>query len=199
MKKIFAITIVGLLTSVMLNAQSWLPGSSDYTSAGSRCVVGEANYEQLFLDGDDALKSSWGLSYSLGMDYFVMDNIYAGASLGFSQRYIKYDFGAYGKSDSSVYDIQIPIRAGVSFLDSNLRLETGPFANFTIGGSTTTTMGRETTTTKIKDMEVSRAALGWSINIKVFRILNIGYSFMLTDSPYGDGGEFGFLTIGLII
>lgn len=199
MKKVFVITIAGLLTSVMLNAQNWFSVSPDSDTAGSKCLVGSVNYEQLFLEGGDALKSSWGISSNLGMDYFVMDNIYAGASLGFSQRYIKYDFGDYSDTKSSIFDLWIPIRAGVSLLRSNIKLETGPFASFTLGGSTTSTFGGEMTTTRVKDMDITRAALGWSINIKVFRLLNIGYSFMLTDSPYGDGGDFGFLTIGLTI
>lgn len=199
MKKIVAITILGLFTGVILNAQNWLPGSSDATSAGSICLVYEANYEQLFLEESDALKSSWGFGLNLGADYYVLDNIYAGTSVGFSDSVIKYDFGSYGNSSSSIYDIRIPIRVGLSFLDSNIKLETGPFANFTVGGSTTYTYSRESTTTKIKDMDVSRAALGWSIKLKLFELLNIGYSFMLTDSPYGDGGDFGFLSIGFVI
>lgn len=199
MKKIFSITIIGLLTSVILNAQNWLPGNSDATSAGSICIVYDMNYEQLFLEESDVLKSSWGVGLNLGADYFVLDNIYTGTSVGLSDSFIKYDFGSYGDSRSSIYDIRIPIRVGVSFLDSNIKLETGPFANFTVGGSTTYNYNRESTTIKIKDMDVSRAALGWSIKFKLFGLLNIGYSFMLTDSPYGDGGDFGFLSIGLVI
>jgi hypothetical protein len=113
--------------------------------------------------------------------------------------FVRYDYGGYAKAETSIYDVRIPVRTGLSVFDSNIKFETGPFVNFTVGGNTTYTYGGEKTVTKIKDTDVSRAALGWSINLKLFGLLNVGYSFMLTDSPYGEGGDFGFLSIGIII
>lgn len=193
------IIVAGLFSCMMLKAQSWLPGKPDATSAGSVLLVSEVNYEHLCLDESDDLKSKWGIGLSLGADYYLMDNIYAGASVGYSDAFVRYDYGGYAKAETSIYDVRIPVRAGLSVFDSNIKFETGPFVNFTVGGNTTYTYGGEKTVTKIKDTDVSRAALGWSINLKLFGLLNVGYSFMLTDSPYGEGGDFGFLSIGIII
>ena len=193
MKKMIAITVAVLFACIMANAQNWSYG----ISAGTLRIRSDVNYEQLFLKDNDALSSSWGIGPSVGADYYILDNIYVGSSIGLSDNTVKYDFGSYGSSTSSIYDIRIPIRAGVSMFGSILDIETGPFVSLTAGGSTNYTYKRETTTTKIKDMDVSRSALGWSINAKLFGFVNIGYSFMLTESVFGDGGEFGFLSVGL--
>ena len=196
-KRIITIILFWIFVSATLNAQNWIEKDLSGTSAGTICIVSEVNYEQLFLEKSDALKSSWAISPILGVDYFVMDNIYAGASIGLSDGTIKYDFGSYGSSTSCIYDIRIPFRAGVSLLGSNFKLETGPFTSFTVAGNTTYIYGRESSTTKIKEMDVSRVALGWSINLKIFNLLKIGYSFILTNSPYGEAHDIGFLSVGL--
>lgn len=55
----------------------------------------------MFLDSIDDLKSSWGINPNIGLNYFLMDYIYLGTGLGFSDGTIKYDFGKYGTSTTS--------------------------------------------------------------------------------------------------
>lgn len=193
MKRLFAITLAAVFASITINAQNWSEGSS----AGTISFNSEVNYEQMFLESTDDLKSSWAISPSIGLDYFLIDNIYLGTGLGLSDGTIKYDFGRYGTSTTSIYDIRVPVKAGISLFGANIKMETGPFINFTVGGSTSYYYDRETTTTKFKDMDMDKTALGWSINLKLFGLVNVGYSFMLTDSPYGESGDYGFLSVGL--
>lgn len=167
-------------------------------SAQNTVFLSEVCYEHLFLEADNGLKSSWGMGVpQIGVDYHVMDMAYVGASIGASFGNVDYDFGKAGRTYSNIYDLRIPMRAGISLLDRNLKLDTGPFLNFTVGGESTYYTGKTETTTKFKDMDFSRVSLGWSINLRLFELFKIGYSFMLTDSAYGEGGDAGFLSIGL--
>lgn len=44
---------------------------------------------------------------------------------------------------------------------------------------------------------MDKTAFGWSISLKLFGLLNVGYSFMLTDSQYGESGDYVFLSAGI--
>lgn len=195
MKRLVLMIASVVTTGTILSAQSVEHGDSN---AGLICISSEACYEQIFLDADEGLKSSWAISAPcIGVDYYTKDNMYLGISLGGSMGSVSYDFGKAGRTYSSIYDMRLPLRVGVAFADRNFKLETGPFVNFTLGGESSYYRGTEETTTRVSDMDVSRVALGWSISMKLFEIIKVGYSFMLTDSPYGEGGDAGFLTIGL--
>ena len=195
MKKLIVIIVGSLMACSMLVAQST---KSDVTDANSVLLVSEACYEHLFLKQNEGLESSWAIAAPcIGFDYYAQNNVYVGASLGASFGTIKYDFAKLGSTYTNIYDMRLPLRAGLSLLNRNLKLETGPFVNFTLGGETSYYIGKDESTTKFKDMDLDRLSLGWSVSLKMFELLKIGYSFMLTDSPYGEGGEAGFLTIGL--
>ena len=195
MKRLVVMIASVVTTCTMLSAQSVEHGDSN---AQSIYVTSGICYEQIFLDADEGLESSWGLTgHCFGVDYYPKDNMYLETSLGFSWPSVSYDFGKAGRIYSSFFDLRLPLTVGVAFADRNLRLDTGPFVNFTGGGELTYYNRGTKIETKVSDMGISRVALGWSISMKLFRIIKVGYSFMLTDSHYGEGGDAGFLSIGL--
>lgn len=195
MKRLVVMIASVVTTCTMLSAQSVEHGDSN---AQSIYITNGYCYEQIFLDADEGLESSWGLTGPcFGVDYYPKDNMYLGTSLGFSGGSVSYDFGKAGRIYSTFSDLRLPLRVGVAFADRNLRLDTGPFVNFTVGGELTYYYRGTKIETKFSDMDISRVALGWSISMKLFRIIKVGYSFMLTDSHYGEGGDAGFLSIGL--
>lgn len=195
MRRFILIVMSTLATYTVLSAQNT---ESNKSKVGKFAIVAETCYEHLFLDANDGLKSSWGIGAPyIGVDYYMLNNIYLGASAGASYDRIGYDWGEYGRSSSNIYDMRLPLRVGLAFMDRKFKLDTGPFVNLTIAGETTYYNGSKQFTTKIRDMDVSTVSLGWSISIKLFEVIKLGYSFILTGSPYGEGGDVGFLSIGV--
>lgn len=189
MKKLFLVLSAILAVAVMSNAQQ----------IGRVEITGDINYQHLFLEDDaDVIKYSGGFLMEWGADYYITDLLYAGGSLGFSLCVITSEF-AGTESWSEVYDVRVPLHVGISSPDRKLKLDTGPFLDFSVGGKTEISYGSfsaDKSITHLKDMDVKRVSLGWGVSALLFKYLKIGYGIKLTDSAYGEGGNAHLVTIG---
>lgn len=166
---------------------------------GSVEVTGDLNYQHFFLKDDaDVIKYSGGFVMQFGADYHITDSFYAGTSLGFSLGVVTSEYSGM-ESWSEVYDIRLPLHAGIASTDGKFKLDTGPFIDFSIGGKTEIkydSFSSDKTVTRLKDMDVNRVSLGWGVSVKLFKYLKVGYGIKLTDSAYGEGGHAHVITIG---
>lgn len=201
MKKLLIYVFMTSLATVGLSAQDLqtVQDMNEKEEFKKFRMASDYCYEHFFLDdADGALKENWALALTAGVDYYLHENVYWGASIGYAFGIVKYDFGHYTRTWSDCYDIRLPLRVGISCLDGFLKLDTGPFVDFTVEGETTYYRGiNDKTTIKLKDMDVNTVSLGWSISLKLCKLIKVGYSFKLSDSFYGEGGDVGFLSVGL--
>lgn len=196
MKKLSAVAFMAMLFSIGVFAQE---SQRSQELVNPVHITAETCYEQLFLDdAGGTLKSSWAFDLSLGFNDYLTKNFYWGLAAGVSVGDVEYDLGELGRFRSTITDIRLPLVVGLSGLNGYLKLDTGPFVDFTVGGTTDYFRPfSDTVTTKLKDMDVKKVALGWAINLRILKWVKISYSFKLSDSIYGDGGDVGFLSIGL--
>lgn len=201
MKKLLIYVFMTSLATVGLSAQDLqtVQDMNEKEEFNKFRYAGDVCYEHFFLDdADGSLKQNWALAVTAGVDYYLREKLYFGASIGYAFGNVDYDSGHYPKIYSSCYDIRLPLRVGISCLDGFLKLDTGPFVDFTVGGEITYYRGiNDESTIKLKDMDVNTVSLGWSISLKLCKLIKVGYSFKLSDSFYGEGGDVGFLSVGL--
>lgn len=189
MKKI-TLGIFALLFSVVI---------SHAQHVGTIDITGNVNYQHLFMkDNSDAMKYSGGFIMQLGADYMISDTFYTGAALGFALSVITSEIVGID-SWTEIYDLRLPLHVGVSSKDRKFTLDTGPFIDFSVGGKTEINYhdsSSEKSTTRLRDIDVNRVALGWNVNAKVFENFKLGYGVILTDSAYGKGGDTHFISLG---
>lgn len=161
--------------------------------AGTSDKTGGINYQHLFLN--DEVDYSGGFFFHLGSDYFITESFYTGFSLGYSYGIVTSGSSGFRLS-VKVHDIRIPLHAGVASSDGRFKFNTGPFIDFSLAGKAEVSYGGEQSETRLKDMDVKRVSLGWGVNAELFDILKVGYGVKMTDSPYGEGGEVHFITVG---
>ena len=184
---------------LILSAILAIATTSYAQQVGTVEMTGDINYQHLFLKDDaDVIKYSGGCLVELGADYHITDLLYAGGSLGFSLSVITSEYAGI-ESMSDMYDVRVPLHAGVSSPDRKFKFDTGPFLDFSVAGKTEISydsFSSEKNITRLKDMDVNRVSLGWGVSVVLFKYLKIGYGIKLTDSVYGKGGQAHLITIG---
>ena len=161
------------------------------------------SYGMMFMDDDyGIIADKWSLNMRFSYDHYFNDTFFLGLGLGLSMPSVTSRISMGGSqiytSDTSIYNLEIPLFCGFNLGGNLLRIETGPALGFALAGNTEVShLGDVMSTMKLKDMEdVNRVYLSWMVNAYVCHLVKIGFGVALTDTPFGDDVGVSCLQLG---
>jgi len=161
-------------------------------------------YGMMFMDDDyGVVDEKWSLNMRLSYDHYFNDTFFVGSGFGLSMPSLKSKISLGGSqpyySYTNMYNLEIPLFAGLNLGGNLLRVETGPALGIALAGETEVTyLGKTQSTMKLKDMEdVDRVYLSWMVNAYICHIVKIGFGVALTDTPLGEDVGVSCLQLGI--
>lgn len=128
----------------------------------------------------------WGASVALGSKNYILRNLVASYGVG-----LHMGFSRNGEYKSSSYTLFFPVNVGVSILDRNLEIATGP--DFNIILSSKTKLENEVVYDFSEQEDAQRFHVSWGFSLRVMRMLKVGVSLSLQK---GNVGRLSGLSVG---
>lgn len=130
-------------------------------------------------------KADFKFSMTYGFDTNIYWNryLYAGTGLSFAMPTVRNDVAGFSVEVNS-YNLQLPIKFGVSLWDGWFDLDTGPYLSCAIAGNQIyKEKGGKEEKIKFGDMEdLKRFSIGWAFNIHLCKFITVG-----VNASFGEG------------
>lgn len=119
-------------------------------------------------DGAECFKNTWSMSAALGAKYFMVDNVYVEALIGYKglvvswkKDYVEALFGEHATGNLDTHSIYSPLYLGVKF--DNLSIKAGPYFDYIVSGKQEIGVGSKKLKTKI---EADRLSFGLNLAVQ---------------------------------